>query len=72
MNDTTEMVWLFWLDHCARYGGVPPTVRTIRDALGIASTSTVNYHLHKLVEDGRLMRITPNRFAVVGAEWRLP
>jgi len=36
--------------------GYPPTIREIGEAVGIASTSVVNYNLNKLVERGYLER----------------
>jgi len=36
--------------------GYPPTIREIGEAVGIASTSVVNYNLNKLVERGHLER----------------
>ena len=36
--------------------GYPPTIREIGEAVGIASTSVVNYNLNKLVEYGLLAR----------------
>lgn len=36
--------------------GFPPTIREIGEAVGIASTSVVNYNLNKLVERGLLER----------------
>lgn len=36
--------------------GYPPTIREIGEAVGIASTSVVNYNLNKLVERGHIER----------------
>jgi repressor LexA len=36
--------------------GYPPTIRDIGNAVGISSTSVVNYNLNKLVEAGFVMR----------------
>ena len=36
--------------------GYPPTIREIGEAVGIASTSVVNYNLNKLVEAGHIAR----------------
>ena len=36
--------------------GYPPTIREIGEAVGIASTSVVNYNLNKLVEHGLIAR----------------
>ena len=32
--------------------GYPPSVREIGDAVGLKSTCTVHFHLHKLLEEG--------------------
>lgn len=34
----------------------PPSVRDIQQALGISSTSVVDYHLERLEETGHIMR----------------
>jgi len=44
----------YWRDYIAAHG-FPPTMREARDALDLASTSSVRYHLEKCVERG-LMR----------------
>ena len=44
------------LDYLRTRDGIPPTVREIRDALDISSTSVVSYHLDKLEEQGLITR----------------
>jgi repressor LexA len=39
-----------------RESGYPPTIRQIGEAVGISSTSVVNYNLNKLEKDGYLTR----------------
>jgi repressor LexA len=39
-----------------RENGYPPTIREIGDAVGISSTSVVNYNLNRLAERGYLIR----------------
>jgi repressor LexA len=39
-----------------RENGYPPTIREIGDAVGITSTSVVNYNLNRLAERGYLIR----------------
>lgn len=34
--------------------GYPPTVREIRDAVGLSSTCTVKHHLDTLIKEGKL------------------
>ncbi|MGH2625575.1 MAG: LexA family protein, partial [Anaerolineales bacterium] len=36
--------------------GYPPSIREIGEAVGISSTSVVNYNLNRLVEEGYLGR----------------
>ena len=36
--------------------GIPPTIREIRDEVGLKSTSSVQYHLNILEEDGLIQR----------------
>jgi len=36
--------------------GIPPTIREIGQAVGLKSTSSVQYHLDKLEEDGKILR----------------
>lgn len=40
---------------------VSPTIREIGRGVGISSTSVVNYHVDKLLVDGRLRRAVPGR-----------
>jgi repressor LexA len=47
------------LDHIQRFSsenGYPPSIRQIGKAVGISSTSVVNYNLNRLVEEGFLDR----------------
>lgn len=47
--------------------GYPPTVREIKDAVGLKSTSTVHGHLDRLERDGHIRRLagSPRAIAVV-------
>lgn len=47
---------LKFIEDFIQKNGFPPTIREIGDAVGIASTSVVNYNLNKLVEYGLLER----------------
>jgi repressor LexA len=47
---------LRFLRDFAEYRGYPPTVREIGAAVGISSTSVVNYNLKRLEEKGHLVR----------------
>lgn len=53
--DRTEQIFSMIERYTAREG-LPPSMREIRDALGISSTSTVEYHLEKLMRQGRIIR----------------
>jgi repressor LexA len=66
------------LDYIAamiRANGVPPSVREIARAVGLASTSAVHHHLRALEEDGylergasqsRMVRLTPKAALMMG------
>jgi repressor LexA len=45
-----------FIEHFITRHGYPPTIREIGEAVGIASTSVVNYNLNKLVERGLIER----------------
>src|SRR3989304_3637452 len=47
------------LDFIQKFGqqsGYPPSIREIGEAVGISSTSVVNYNLNRLVEEGYVAR----------------
>ena len=54
-SDKTTAI-LYYVRGREERGELPPTNRDIRDALGISSTSVVDYHIRKLVRDGKLRR----------------
>ena len=47
---------LTYIDTFTAGHGFPPTVREIRDGLGLSSTSVVKYHLDALETDGWITR----------------
>lgn len=47
---------LSFIGKFSRENGYPPTIRQIGEAVGISSTSVVNYNLNKLERDGYLTR----------------
>jgi repressor LexA len=47
---------LDFIQHYSREHGYPPSIREIGEAVGISSTSVVNYNLNRLVEEGYLDR----------------
>jgi repressor LexA len=71
------------LDHIAamiRANGVPPSVREIARAVGLASTSAVHHHLRALEQDGylergaaqsRMIRLTPKAALRMGLSFEL-
>lgn len=48
---------LRFMEHYMKVYGFPPTIREIGEAIGINSTSVVNYNLNKLVTAGYLSRV---------------
>lgn len=48
---------LAYVRECIEAGAPVPTIREIGDAVGISSTSVVNYHLARLERDGKIRRI---------------
>lgn len=60
---------------CLASGGISPTIREIGKAVGIKSTSVVNYHLRWLEEAGLIRRPKDGYvrgIEVVGATWTPP
>jgi len=47
---------LDFIQHFSEESGYPPSIREIGKAVGISSTSVVNYNLNRLVEEGYLSR----------------
>jgi repressor LexA len=45
-----------FIQHFSDENGYPPSIREIGKAVGITSTSVVNYNLNRLVEEGYLSR----------------
>ncbi len=52
----TDRVYDWIVGYMRESAGLPPTVREIRDGVGIKSTSTVAYQIKKLVDAGRITR----------------
>ncbi len=55
LNDRARDILAYVL-RCQRERGIPPTIREIGTAFGIASTNGVRYHLAKLEKEGHLKR----------------
>jgi SOS-response transcriptional repressor LexA len=67
---TRERVFSFIVDYKADSGGASPSVREIVRALGLSSTSIVNYHVKALEADGRLVR-EGHHLSIPGERWTL-
>lgn len=65
-DDIVRFIVRFKTEH----NGIAPSSREIMQAVGISSTSIVNYHLGKLAENGRITyplgRGVPRAIAVPG------
>jgi SOS-response transcriptional repressor LexA len=72
IKSKTEFIWDYILKQCEAQGGVPPTVREIQAACQLSSTSVVNYHLNKLIEAGRIVKLSERRWYVNGGVWKYP
>lgn len=60
-------------DFCKKHNGVPPTLRLIGKAFGVDSTSHVQYHMRKLVQEGKIAKVPDTQiYCVVGAKWLPP
>lgn len=68
----TDFIWQYILKKCAEQGGVPPTVREIKAECRLSSTSVVNYHINKLIDAGKIEKLSERRWCVVNAEWKAP
>ncbi len=55
MKDKTQKAWNF-IKAFTEANSYPPSVREIRDEIGVSSTSVVIYHLKKLDEAGLIKR----------------
>jgi repressor LexA len=55
-TDMREQIYAFIVTYI-QANGMPPTIREIGDALGIASTGHVDYHLKSLEKQGRISRL---------------
>ena len=59
------------LDYCAEHGGHTPTIRELCTLCGISSTSVVNFHIQKLIDEGLLDWID-RKLVVAGGMWIPP
>lgn len=56
-NDLREQIYAFIMMYI-QANGMPPTIRDICEALGIASTGHIDFHLKALEKEGRISRLT--------------
>ncbi|MBR0483873.1 MAG: hypothetical protein IJJ69_03735 [Oscillospiraceae bacterium] len=54
MNNQRAEDILEFVQKCIRQNGIAPSVREIREAVGVSSTSTIHRYLHQLEKDGKL------------------
>ncbi len=60
---------------CETYPGSAPTLRAIRDALGISSTATVSKYLNTLARQGKVKRYPTGGcrgYVPAGGSWQRP
>ena len=70
---TREDVFAFILKYKAKHDGIAPSMREIREAVGISSFSHVKWLLDTLEEEGKIKRGDGARcIEVAGAEWIAP
>lgn len=63
---TNELIYQFIKDHITEKG-YGPTIREIRDAVGLSSESTVHAHVERLVKLGKIRKTgSPRAIQLVG------
>ncbi len=70
-----ERVYRFIVDYKREHDGVAPSVREIRNSVGLASTSTVIRHLRMLEKAGRIILNNygaSRSIQIPGALWLAP
>jgi len=60
MVRTRDRILAYIREYCST-NGYGPTMHEIADAVGVASTNTVAYHVRQLEAQGRIMRRAPRR-----------
>lgn len=56
--ETTNAVYEFIVRYLEQYR-YPPSVRDIAEGVSLASTSTVHFHIRRLIDEGRLETDAP-------------
>ncbi len=73
LNETTERIFNFILEHKRRHDGNSPTIREIMTAVGLKSMSVVIYHRNRLVAAGKIRLVgtqhSSNQIEVIGGKW---
>lgn len=65
----TDEILNYIIEFKTTNNGTPPTVREIKDSLGLSSTSVVTYHLNKLIDNRRIWKDEHGRIRVFGGKW---
>lgn len=74
-HQRTELVFRYIIRFKKQSGGCSPTLKEIARGTGIASVSTVTYHLDKLENSGRIIRDPSAKaryISIPGEVWYLP
>ncbi|OGC95331.1 MAG: hypothetical protein A2W25_05290 [candidate division Zixibacteria bacterium RBG_16_53_22] len=75
MNKNIEAIYQFILAFKAEHDGNSPSIREIKRACNISSTSMVEIYLDCLIGDGKIVMINKGtnyrRIGVVGGVWTL-
>jgi len=68
-----DEIYEYVCDYKRKHNGISPSVRDIRTAVGVASTSTVNYHLRVLEAQGRIRMPygVVRGIEIPGSVWRM-
>ena len=62
-EDLRDRMMAYIREECT--AGIPPTIREIQTHCNVSSTSLVNYHLHRLERDGRILRSPKKSRAII-------
>jgi SOS-response transcriptional repressor LexA len=75
LHPTTARVYRFIIRYKQANGGASPSIQEICQGVGIASKSTVKYHLDRLAASGRIKTADDGRarhITIPGEVWYLP
>lgn len=71
LTDKQIEVLNFIIKYKSENNGNSPSVTEIAAAVGVASTSTVDFHLTKLERAGKITRDGVKNIQVIGGEWKM-